>query len=90
MDSLLLAEVYVELLGERQATLGLAQSAAKDGASRRAGALQRTAMQRPKPLATRLTEEMEAAHRAFVETLGANALWRRFYPQAPAETDKAS
>jgi hypothetical protein len=33
---------------------------------------------------------MEAAHRAFVETLGVNAIWRRFYPEEPAETDKAS
>lgn len=90
MDSLLLADVYVELLGERQATLGLAQSAAKESAARRAGAAQRKAAQRPAPLPSRLTAEMDAAHRAFVETLGASALWRRFYPQPPGETDKTS
>jgi DNA polymerase-3 subunit epsilon len=91
MDSLLLAEVYVELLGERQATLVLAQSAAaNEAAVRRASAVQRTAAQRPRPLPSRLTEQMEAAHRAFVETLGVNAIWRRFYPEEPAETDKAS
>jgi hypothetical protein len=33
---------------------------------------------------------MEAAHRAFVETLGANAIWRRFCPEEPAKSDKAS
>lgn len=91
MDSLLLAEVYVELLGERQATLGLAQSAAaRDGAARRAGAAPRRAAQRPHPLPSRLTEEAEAAHRAFVETLGGQAIWRRFMPQPTAEADKAS
>lgn len=91
MDSLLLADVYVELLGERQATLGLAQSTAgKNGTVRNAGASQRKALQRPSALAPRLTEEVEAAHRAFVETLGATALWRRFYPAPPAETDKGS
>jgi DNA polymerase-3 subunit epsilon len=91
MDSLLLADVYVELLGERQATLGLAQSAAaKESAARRAGAAQRKAQQRPQPLPPRLSAAMEAAHQAFVETLGQNAIWRRFYPQAPSETDKAS
>jgi DNA polymerase-3 subunit epsilon len=83
--------VYVELLGERQATLVLAQSAAANETSvRRASALQRTAAQRPRPLPARLTEQMEAAHRAFVETLGTNAIWRRFYPQPATETDKAS
>lgn len=91
MDSVLLAQVYVELLGERQATLGLAKSAAeKENADRRASAAPRTAAQRPRPLPSRLTDEMEAAHRAFVETLGVNAIWRRFYPQPVAETDKAS
>lgn len=91
MDSLLLADVYVELLGERQATLGLAQSAAgKNGATRNAGASQRKAMQRPTVLASRMTDEIEAAHRAFVETLGATAIWRRYYPPASAEKDKAS
>jgi DNA polymerase-3 subunit epsilon len=91
MDSLLLADVYVELLGERQATLGLAQSAAlKNGAAPGTGAFQRAAAQRPQPLPSRLTGETEAAHRAFIETLGPNALWRRFYPQPPVETDKAS
>lgn len=91
MDSLLLADVYVELLGERQATLGLAQSsAAESSAARRAGAAQRTAQQRPRLLPPRLTEQMEAAHRSFVETLGAHAIWRKFYSQPPIETDKAS
>jgi DNA polymerase-3 subunit epsilon len=91
MDSLLLADVYVELLGERQATLGLAQSAAgKSGAARNAGVSQRKALQRPAALPTRLTEEIETAHRAFIETLGPAAIWRRFYPAPPAETDKAS
>jgi DNA polymerase-3 subunit epsilon len=91
MDSLLLADVYVELLGERQATLGLAQSAAgKNGALRNAGASQRKAMQRPTVLPARMTDEIEAAHRAFVETLGGQAIWRRYQPQPSPEKDKAS
>ena len=35
--------------------------------------------QRPAPLPSRLSPEMEAAHAAFVETLGEKALWRRFF-----------
>ena len=78
MDSSLLADVYVELLGERQATLGLAKSSdAADAAVQiRAG----RAKARPRPLPPRLTPEDEAAHAAFVESLGSNAIWRRYMP----------
>lgn len=77
MDSLLLAEVYIELLGERQAMLGLAES--RLGASSdTAHASVRTLPPRPSPLPARLSEAIEDAHRAFVETLGPKALWRRF------------
>ncbi len=80
MDSFLLAEVYVELLGERQATLGLArhdQTAAADAVSQGGG---RRVAQRPKPLPPRLTAEDQVQHRAFVETLGPAAMWRRYLP----------
>jgi DNA polymerase III subunit epsilon len=79
VDSLLLAEVYVELLGERQAALGLAMEAAASlGAD--AGALRtRKTLQRPVPLEPRLTPEAEAAHIVFIETLGPRALWRRYF-----------
>jgi DNA polymerase-3 subunit epsilon len=72
LDSMLLAGVYVELLGERQATLGLNGHASADEVLR--GRAMR-ARQRPAPLPERLTAEAEAAHRAFVETLGPHALW---------------
>jgi DNA polymerase-3 subunit epsilon len=77
MDSLLLAEVYIELLGERQAMLGLAESRL-GGSGTQAQASARTLPPRPSPLPSRLSETIEAAHRAFVETLGPKALWRRF------------
>lgn len=82
MDSLLLAEVYVELLGERQASLGLAGDRAS--AARRARDGTATVRgPRPVPLPARLTQEVIAAHRAFVETLGPKALWKRYF--APDE-----
>src|SRR5918999_691327 len=75
-DSALLAEVYVELLGGRQATLVLL----KEG--QRANAVEtqvRTAAaRRPESLPSRLTAEDIMRHRAFVATLGPNALWQRF------------
>ena len=82
MDSLLLAEVYVELLGERQASLVLAGERAGTGRVSRNGAAA-VRGPRPMPLPARLTEELIAAHRAFVETLGPKALWKRYF--APDE-----
>ena len=78
VDSLLLAEVYVELLGERQAMLGLgaALPAERAGAAARGG-VRVPAMARTRALASRLTAEDEAAHAAFVATLGASPIWRR-------------
>lgn len=85
MDSLLLAEVYIELLGERQATLGLAKSDAGDQRSGAKGPrIAYVAAQRPGPLPMRLTPELEAAHRAYIATLGDKAIWKR-YLDAPAE-----
>lgn len=83
MDSVLLADVYVELLGERQASLGLGSERAGSGRGRTvaAGAVRGP---RPAALPVRLTEELIAAHRAFVETLGPKALWKRYFaPEDP-------
>ena len=78
-DSVLLAEVYIELLGVRQAALGLAMDGeAAAGADGRAPA-RGSAAQRPQPLPSRVTADIEAAHVAFVETLGPKALWRRYF-----------
>jgi DNA polymerase-3 subunit epsilon len=79
MDSLLLAAVYVELLGERQATLGLGAGGA--GAAEAGGAgggVRRKAKARETPLPPRLTPADEVAHRAFVATLGDKAVWNRY------------
>lgn len=74
VDSLLLAEVYVELLGERQADLGLAAR----GGQQRQGRGAAKAKQREKPLAPRLTAEDIAAHEAFIETLGEASIWASY------------
>jgi DNA polymerase-3 subunit epsilon len=77
MDSLLLADVYVELLGERQASLVLQGERERAAiADRRTAAIRGP---RPVPLQGLLTTEMIAAHRAFVETLGPKALWKRYF-----------
>jgi DNA polymerase III subunit epsilon len=75
MDSWLLAGVYVELLGERQATLTLARNGAP--ATTVSTSRVHHAMTRPAPLPHRLSSDDEAAHAAFVETLGDGALWKK-------------
>jgi len=84
VDSLLLAEVYIELLGARQAAFVELAVGTTNPLGGEIAPLQRgNAQQRPTPLPTRLSAEMESAHAAFIETLGEKAIWRRFL--APAE-----
>jgi len=75
LDAELLAEVYVELIGARQARLGLAEVANAPSGSGGTRALVR---QRPLPLPPRITEDERAAHRQFIATLGDDALWREY------------
>jgi DNA polymerase-3 subunit epsilon len=74
LDAEILAEVYVELIGARQAMLGLAENGERHGT--RAGAI--TLRARPIVLVPRLSEAERDAHRAFVASLGENALWRAY------------
>lgn len=84
MDSLLLAGVYVELLGERQATLELAGQGASRESGRRTSR-QVAAKPRSQPLPGRLSDDQRAAHLAFVETLGEKAIWKRLVPGASTD-----
>lgn len=79
LDAELLAEVYVELIGARQANLGLAGDSMSAGDSRAALVVVRV---RPQPLAPRVAPEELEAHRAFIATLGEAALWRQYVPVA--------
>ena len=75
LDSGLLAEVYIELMGGRQATFGL--EAAVTGTTVEVDIAVATVMPRPQPLPSRLTDEERAAHAAMVAKLGEKALWLR-------------
>jgi DNA polymerase-3 subunit epsilon len=78
LDSMLLAGVYVELLGERQATLVFGGNGAASAIRAAAG----RALQRPAPLPPLLSPEEEVAHREFVKTLGAEAIWLQYLGDA--------
>ncbi len=84
VDSLLLAAVYVELLGEKQAALGLQTLNARSAVTQRTGAGRNLAAQRPDALPSRLAEGDLAAHRTFIETMKTPALWLRFWDETPA------
>jgi DNA polymerase-3 subunit epsilon len=73
LDSELLAEVYLELMGGRQPDLMLTVVAAGPVVTADGW----TPPQRPRPLGARLTPAEAAAHVAFVAELGAMALWTR-------------
>lgn len=77
MDSEILAEVYLELVGGRQPDFGLANVAAQ----REPGAVQSEAEWRARPrptaLPARLTEQENAAHQGFVAKMGSAAIWIR-------------
>ena len=76
LDSELLAEVYIELVGGKQASLVLEtvievqQRIEVDVAAVSVG-------QRPRPLAPRLSEADLTAHAAMVASLGEAAIWRK-------------
>lgn len=75
LDSELLAEVYLELIGGRQPDLVLAVSAGLASAGPASGW---KPAPRPVALPARVTDEERAAHAALVEALGEGAIWKRF------------
>ena len=73
LDSEILAEVYLELIGGRQPDLVLASSSSGPGTTEAAW----KPAPRQQPLPPRLTEAEKDAHQRFVETLGDGALWAK-------------
>ena len=82
LDAELLAEVYLELIDARQASLVLVEAVeAKEIVLTSLGG-----RQRPEPLRPRLTAIEQEAHRAFVNSLGGEAIWN-IYLAMPASAD---
>lgn len=77
LDSELLAEVYIELIGGKQAALGFGGVGdARGGRVVVEEVIQIVA--RPRPLAPRLTVEEIAAHAEMVAKLGEKAVWAKY------------
>jgi DNA polymerase III subunit epsilon len=82
LDAELLAEVYAELVGGRQARLGLVKETTAAAAM-----VASAARVRPAPLPPQLSRAECDAHRKFVATLGASAVWRDYLPGAEIDAE---
>jgi len=74
LDSEILAEVYAELTGGRQTSLGLAMAVEAP----KAEVVTTTRNRKRQPAPPLLSDEERAAHRAFVEAMGQKSLWRGY------------
>jgi DNA polymerase III subunit epsilon len=75
LDAEILAEVYLELIGGRQAQLGLTESTGEVSFDGEGKIKVRV---RTHPLTSRLSDAERAAHREFIATLGEAAVWRNY------------
>ena len=77
MDAEILVEVYCELCGGRQRTLGFATRTTKTVVARHSAP-----KPRPAPLPPRMEEGARATHRAHLESFGSPALWLKYLERA--------
>ncbi|MGR6432717.1 DNA polymerase III subunit epsilon [Rhizobium sp. PAMB 3174] len=80
LDSELLAEVYIEMIGGRQTALGLSVETGRDGYSEEEdGSDQPIVLEaRPRPLSPRLSETEIAAHEKMIAGMGDKSLWKKY------------
>jgi len=74
LDAQLLAEVYLQLSGGQQPVFDLTLASETAKRNRAGGVV----LVRPEPLPAHLAESEIAAHSAFIDGLGENALWRLY------------
>jgi DNA polymerase-3 subunit epsilon len=77
LDSELLAEVYIELIGGKQAALGLEVAVAATRRESVGGEAALVITERPAPLPSRVTETDLAEHAALVAVLGDDSVWAK-------------
>ncbi|MCV9967356.1 DNA polymerase III subunit epsilon [Pararhizobium sp. BT-229] len=80
LDSELLAEVYIEMIGGRQAALGLLSGEGRGGQAAESDDIIVATGQRPRPLRPRLSIEEIEAHAALLAKMGAKAIWAKYEP----------
>lgn len=85
LDAQLLAEVYIELIGGKQAALLLNDGLGGGGSGTSGGTRRRPTRVRPVPLAPLISEAESAAHEAFIAKMGDNAIWKKYVSEPAAE-----
>ncbi|WP_439153674.1 DNA polymerase III subunit epsilon [Yoonia sp.] len=75
LDSEILAEVYLELIGGRQPDFALSTNTGSRSGDNKKDDWR--PMPRPQKLDSRITKEEAAAHAVFIDSLGDGALWKR-------------
>lgn len=83
LDSELLAEVYIEMIGGRQTALGLNSGNGRSGIADRQtdnDDVVIAALTRPSPLPERVSSTEREAHRALVAKLGEKGIWQKYAP----------
>ena len=81
LDSELLAEVYIEMIGGRQTALGLSADSGRARGSDRQSENEDTViavLSRPSPLPNRISDAEREAHRALLTQLGENSIWLKY------------
>lgn len=86
LDSELLAEVYLELIGGKQTALSLApeedlSSSKQTPNTHEDGLGTFSARSRPRPLPSHLNESEFSAHQMFVKGMGDSAVWKKYLPK---------
>jgi DNA polymerase-3 subunit epsilon len=83
LDSEILAEVYLELMGGKQVSLALiAQQETKSDDEIVTARV--AAAQRPVPLPSRITQAEQDAHQALLAKMGADAIWAKYQAETQA------
>ncbi|KKB78965.1 DNA polymerase III subunit epsilon [Devosia soli] len=83
LDSEILAEVYLELIGGKQVSLALIAETESDGSE---SLLTRIAARpRPMPLPSRISLAEAEAHEAFIAKMGETAIWAQYGAAEAAE-----
>ncbi len=78
LDSEILAEVYIELIGGKQTALGLSIGETTSGSNAGDSGAAIILAARPRSLAPRISDEERAAHAALVARLGDKAIWKKY------------
>lgn len=78
LDSEILADVYIELMGGKQTALGLSAENNSRNQQTNDRDMPIEIIARSQPLPPRITDAERAAHRALVDKMGDKAIWKKY------------